>query len=90
VSGFILLPEKKLEFLLDKIEAVLEFSRKAAANTVRTGDWISEGEAQKLLGLKETSLWSLRKRKQIASSKIGSKTFYSIKSIEKLLSKNQE
>lgn len=52
-------------------------------------DWISEAEAQKLLDLKETSLWALRKRGKIVYSKIGSKTFYSLKSIEKLLTKNQ-
>lgn len=90
MSGFILLPQKKYEEFVSKIDQLLELERAAAIKNSRIEDWISEQEAQKLLGLKETSLWALRKRKQLVYSKIGSKTFYSLKSIEKLLNKNQE
>lgn len=89
MSEFILIPQKQFEDLTKKVDMLVELS-KDAGKVIKMNDWITEAEAQKLLGLKETSMWSLRKKKQIVYSKIGAKTFYSLKSIEKLLEKNQE
>lgn len=89
MSEFILIPQKQFEDLTKKVDMLVELS-KDAGKVIKMNDWITEAEAQKLLGLKETSMWALRKKKQIVYSKVGAKTFYSLKSIEKLLDKNQE
>lgn len=87
MSEFILIPQKQFTDLEEKVNKLLEIS---SSKMAKMEDWISEKEAQALLGLKETSMWALRKRKQLVFSKIGSKTFYSLKSIERLLNKNQD
>lgn len=89
MGEFLLIPQKQFEELTQKVDLLIELGRETG-KSIKMDDWISELEAQKLLGLKETSLWALRKTKKIVSSKIGAKTFYSLKSIEKLLHKNQE
>lgn len=89
MGEFILIPQKHFEELSKKVDMLVELS-KDAGKVIKMTDWITELEAQKLLGLKETSMWALRKKKQIVFSKVGAKTFYSLKSIEKLLDKNQE
>lgn len=89
MSEFILIPQKKFDELSEKVEQLIQIC-KETGKSIKMEDWISEQEAQKLLGLKETSLWSLRKMRKVVSSKIGAKTFYSLKSIERLLQKNQE
>ncbi len=89
MSEFILIPQKQFQELTQKVDLLLELS-KDAGKLIKMSDWISEHETQKLLGLKETSLWALRKTKKVISSKVGAKTFYSLKSIEKLLSKNEQ
>lgn len=89
MSEFILIPQKKFDELNEKVDQLLQLY-KSSGNSAKLTDWIPEKEAQQLLGLKETSMWSLRKSRKIISSKIGSKTFYSLKSVERLLHKNQE
>ncbi|MBP9068395.1 MAG: helix-turn-helix domain-containing protein [Bacteroidia bacterium] len=88
MGEFILIPQKKFEELEQKVDLLIQLG-KEAGKVVKLNDWISEQEAQKLLGLKETSMWALRKKKRVVSSKIGGKIFYSLRSIEKLLDKNQ-
>ena len=88
MSQFILIPQEKFNDLDQKVNRLIEIASNGKA--IKMNDWITEMEAQALLGLKETSLWALRKKKQIVFSKVGAKTFYSLKSIEKLLNKNQE
>ena len=89
MSEFILIPQKKFDELNEKIERILQMCNETR-KSVKMEDWIPEKEAQRLLGLKDTSMWSLRKQRKVISSKIGAKTFYSLKSIERLLQKNQE
>jgi hypothetical protein len=50
-------------------------------------DWIPEKEAQRLLDVKETTLWGMRKRKLVRHTKLGNKVYYSLRSIEILLDK---
>ncbi|MBK7310345.1 MAG: hypothetical protein IPI93_06025 [Sphingobacteriaceae bacterium] len=90
MSQFILIPQEKFEQLNQKVDRLVAFHEQKDETPIRMDDWIPESFAQKLLGLKTTSLWALRKKRKITSSKIGAKIFYSVKSIEKLLNKNQE
>jgi hypothetical protein len=89
MDQFILIPQVKFDELSQKLDKALAMLGNGI-KPIKIEDWIPEKEAQTLLGLKATSLWALRKQGQLKSSKIGSKTFYSLKSIEKLLNKNQE
>ena len=81
------MPHAKIEAIESKIDKIL--MGQSAEKASKIGDWISEQETQEILGLKKTSLWYLRKTKKLTYSKVGAKIFYSLKSIEKLLNKNQ-
>lgn len=75
MENYLLLPQSKLEEFYSTLQEIKSLILEINNKSNLLQDWISESEAQKLLGLKETSLWSLRKRKLIVSSKIGSKVF---------------
>ena len=90
VENHFLLPQSKFEELSDSLKEIKTLVLEIRNKPRPFQDWIPKLEAQKLLGLKETSLWSLRRRKKLISSKVGARVFYSIKSIEKLMRKNQE
>jgi len=79
----------KIDNLSKKIDGLIELVSKIN-KPQSLPDWISEKEAQQLLGLKNTSLWTLRKLRQVKYSKIGGRTFYNLESIKKLLEKNQQ
>ena len=92
--GFSLLDMKRLVTALghqsNGFKGTLEELKKSvdSLSTQKLGDWITEQQAQKILGLKATSLWALRKKRKIKFSKIGSKIFYSLKSMEEYIEKN--
>jgi hypothetical protein len=71
-----------------QLEDIQKTLKEMARTTSPLKGWYNEVQTQKILGLKTTALWSLRKLNQIKSSKIGGKTFYSIDSIIRLLDKN--
>ncbi len=50
--------------------------------------WLSEHKTQELLGRRNTTLWKLRKQGKLIYSKIGSRVYYKIESIQKLLEEN--
>jgi hypothetical protein len=89
MSNFILIPQEKFNELNSKVDQLLVMLDQKNEIPIRMDDWISESFAQKLLGIKKTSLWALRKQNKIVYSKVGAKIFYSRKSIEKLITKNQ-
>lgn len=89
MSQFILIPQEKFEHLVHKIDELFVLLYQKNELPLKIEDWVPEAYAQKLLGLKKTSLWALRKKGKIIYSKIGSKIFYSRSSIEKMLNKNQ-
>lgn len=84
-----LLPQSKFEELRGTLNEIKDSISALRIDPAPLGDWITEHDAKKLLGLKETSLWSLRKRKMVTFSKVGAKLFYSRKSIEKLITKHE-
>ncbi len=90
MSEFLLISRNEFDQLVRKLDQVLSTLEGNQHGFKSVDDWISEKEAQKLTGLKTTSLWALRKQKRIMYSKIGRKTFYSLRSIKKLLDKNQD
>ena len=70
-----------------KLDQLLQLNLKQNSGGSSLQNWISEKEAQSILGKKVTSLWKLRKEGQIISTKVGHKIFYSMKSIQELLEK---
>lgn len=90
MGQFLLIPQEKLEDLEAKIQSICDSLEQGIRTPPKINGWISESEAQSLLGLKATSLWALRKSKQLRFSKVGAKIFYCLDSIEKLLKKNEK
>ncbi len=89
MSQFLLIPQEKFDQLNNKIDELFAVLCQKNELPLKIEDWVPEAYAQKLLGLKKTSLWALRKKGKIIYSKVGSKIFYSKNSIEKLLNRNK-
>jgi hypothetical protein len=88
-QGLVLLAEDMLNEIREDQKTIL--LNLSGANTKQgIGDWISDKEAQQLLGRKATTLWSLRKRGELAFTKVGNKVFYSQEDILQLLNKNKK
>lgn len=87
VTGSLLLvPKAFLDSLLDgqnKILSILQNTTALDKNQV--GDYLTEAEAQKVLGRKATWFWSMRTKGLLPYSKVGNKVFYSKRDIEKFL-----
>lgn len=83
-GSFILVPKDFLNLLMEgqrKILALLE----NVPEKNQLGDYVSENEAQKMLGRKSTWFWSMRSKGKLPFAKVGNKVFYSRKDIVKLL-----
>ena len=81
-------PKAFLDSLSDKVNKILAYIE-SSPDRNQVGDYITEPEAQKLLGRKTTWFWSLRTRGLLSYAKVGNKVFYSRKDIEKLLENNK-
>lgn len=89
MSEFILLPKTQLDELVNKLDKVLEIVTDNAGKPLQIGDWIPEKEAQALLQVKTTTLWSLRRRNKVKWTKTNRKVYYSKSSILGLLEKGK-
>lgn len=85
MGEFILVPQEKIKELENKLDQLLAIVKDNAGKNRQIGDWIPEKEAQVMLGFKTTTLWTMRRRGLIKSSKIRSKVYYSKSSIVKYL-----
>jgi hypothetical protein len=85
VTGSLLLvPKAFLDSLLERQNKILSLLENTPDKN-QVGDYLTEVEAQKLLGRKATWFWSMRTKGLLPYSKVGNKVFYSKKDIEKLL-----
>jgi hypothetical protein len=76
--------EKRLLELIMQIESAIQIQQSI-------GDWIDEKSAQRLTGLKKSSLFNLRKSGKIRFSRLTErKVFYSKSDLEKLLNDNEK
>jgi hypothetical protein len=83
-GSLLVVPQAFLESLAEgqnKILALLENT----PDKNGIGDYITEAEAQKVLGRKATWFWGMRTKGLLAHSKVGNKVFYSRKDIEQFL-----
>lgn len=75
---FILVPKRRLDRIeedLQKILGILEKDGKREKSN-NLGDYISEAEAQELLGRKTTWFWLMRNTGRLQFTKVGRKVFY--------------
>jgi hypothetical protein len=83
IPQMVILPSSEWESFKQDILFLKESFEKK--NILSLGDWLSEQDAQQLLSRKHTSLWRLRRDGVIFSKKIGSRNYYSKKSIIEFL-----
>lgn len=88
MESHFLLPQSKLNEIENALEEMRMLLKEYLSQPPRLTEWVSEQEAQKILGLKQTTLWYFRKTKKLSYSKVGNKTFYSVKSLERLVEKS--
>lgn len=91
-EGYFLIPKlwlKAIEETQRKILLILENGgNSSAASSI--GDYITEGEAKKLLGRKTTWFWQMRTSGRLPFAKVGNKVFYQKSDIIKLLENNRK
>ena len=81
----------ELERLNRKIDRLTDMiSRLPMSHQTDLGDWLSEEQAQELLHRGATSLWGLRKRRIIKSTKLEGRTYYSRQSIIDYMEKHKD
>lgn len=82
--------EKKLAGMQAKIDAMYDLLLQKSIAEQSFGDWIPQHLAEKLCGLKRSSLLALRKAGKLTSSTISGKgVFYRRSDFEKLLNENE-
>ena len=86
MDKLIAISESNFELLNNKLDRLIKLLESKKGHTFE--GWVSEIEAQKLLGLKTTSLWQMRQEGRITYSKINGKTYYQLNSIEDKLKQN--
>lgn len=78
-----------LDQLAEKVAAIVLTKVERTTKPSSLEEWITEKEAQDVLGKKATSLWSHRKNGELVYTKIGKKTYYSRESVMALLNANK-
>jgi hypothetical protein len=87
----IAVPQFYLDSLVENTKEILALLKgKNNLSSQPVGDYITEEEAQQMLGRKTTWFWNMRTKGKLAFSKIGNKIYYSIKDIEGLLNTNKK
>jgi len=83
-GNLLVVPRAFMESLLEGQNKILNLLEKLSDKS-HVGDYVTEPEAQKILGRKATWFWTMRTRGLLTFAKVGSKVFYSKKDIEKFL-----
>ena len=88
-QAFNILTEDDYDALNAKLDRIIEMlERKNKQQPL--SKWLSEKEAQSLLGKKATTLWKMRNKGLLEFTKINNKVFYSRESIERLMEYNKK
>lgn len=88
MEQFLLMPSSKYEELIRRLELIELLLKDIQNSNAQIEGWLTENETRKFLGVGATTLWSLRKKNKLEYSKIGSRIFYTVKSVSRLLEKN--
>ncbi len=84
---YIKLEFSKVAARLERIEGMLRCL--PVKSNENLGDWLTEEQTRELLQRGATSLWDLRKRKKVITSKIGNRIYYDRNSILEFIEKNK-
>lgn len=88
-GSLLVTPKAFLDSLSEKVNKILEHIENSPERN-QVGDYITEPEAQKLLGGRKTTwFWNLRTRGLLSFAKVGNKVFYSRRDIEALLERSK-
>ena len=79
-------PSEMLEQIMQKLDDLSAVVR--GGSPQKLGDWVSEKDAQQLLGRKGTWFWHRRKNGELVFTKVGNKIMYSRESILNFLNQN--
>jgi predicted DNA-binding transcriptional regulator AlpA len=71
--------------LQTSVNSIEDAVNKLQYGKVTLKDWIDQGEAMSITGLKKSALYELRKKNHLSSSKIGRKTYYRLSEIENMI-----
>lgn len=85
---FMMVPKVVIDEIREGINQLLKGDKSLTTDGI--GDYISEKEAQQLLGKKTTWFWSMRTKGHISYTKVGNKVFYNKKDLEKYLTENKK
>lgn len=85
---FMMVPKVVIDEIRDGINQLLKGDKSLTTDGI--GDYISEKEAQQLLGKKTTWFWSMRTKGHLSYTKVGNKVFYNKKDLEKYLTENKK
>ena len=80
---FMMVPKSVIQEIREGLQQLLQGGNQLQNEGI--GDYISEKEAQQLLGKKTTWFWSMRTKGHLSFTKVGNKVFYHKKDLEKYL-----
>ena len=87
----IAVPKSYLDGLMENQKEILNLLKgKPNLSSHSIGDYITEEEAQRIVGRKTTWFWDMRTKGKLAFSKVGNKIYYSMRDIEGLLNVNKK
>ncbi len=85
-QGFVMVPYERLEAIEKMLSEILALSQSKKGIGSESLNHITEKEAMKLVGKKGTWFWLMRRSGQLKFTKVGSKVFYSVDELQKLVS----
>ena len=88
-NGFYMIPIREWDSLVSKVDQVLSVLTKESKPVQGLNGWLTEKEAQELLGIKYGALYNRRIRGEITYSKEGGRTYYLKADVVKLIEKNK-
>lgn len=84
-QGFFMVPAQRLIHIENLLVEIKENLQSKLADAKTKTDYVDEKQACAMLGRKATWFWMLRRDGKIHYSKVGSKVFYPISEINRLL-----
>jgi hypothetical protein len=85
-QGFVMVPYERLEAIEKMLSEIIALSQSKKDIGSESLNHITEKEAMKLVGKKGTWFWLMRRSGQLKFTKVGSKVFYSVDELQKLVS----
>lgn len=85
-QGFVIVPYEKLEAIEKMQSEILALLQTKKGKGSESLNHVTEKEAMKMVGKKGTWFWQMRRSGQLKFTKVGSKVFYSVDELQKLVS----